>query len=69
VDLSAEVERGDFVTTSGRAGDRELLFPPGLFVGTVESVSSQDIDQYKKIVATPAVKAKDLQEVRVITDW
>jgi rod shape-determining protein MreC len=69
VDLSAEVEQGDFVATSGRAGDRELLFPPGLFVGTVESVSSQDIDQYKKIVATPAVKAKDLQEVRVITDW
>jgi rod shape-determining protein MreC len=69
VDLSAEVEQGDFVTTSGRAGDRELLFPPGLLVGTVESVSSQDIDQYKKIVVTPAVKATDLQEVRVITDW
>jgi rod shape-determining protein MreC len=69
VDLSAEVEQGDFVATSGRAGDRELLFPPGLLVGTVESVSSQDIDQYKKIVVTPAVKAKDLQEVRVITDW
>jgi hypothetical protein len=32
-------------------------------------VSSQALDQYKKIVATPAVKAKDLQEVRVITDW
>jgi rod shape-determining protein MreC len=69
VDLSAEVEQGDFVVTSGQAGDRELLFPPGLFVGTVESVSSQDIDQYKKIVATPAVKAKDLQDVQVITDW
>jgi rod shape-determining protein MreC len=69
VDLSAEAEQGDFVATSGRAGDRELLFPPGLLIGTVESVSSQDIDQYKKIVVTPAVKANDLQEVRVITDW
>lgn len=69
VDLSAEVEQGDFVATSGRAGDRELLFPPGLLVGTVESASSQDIDQYKKIVVTPTAKAKDLQEVRVITDW
>ncbi len=69
VDLSAETEQGDFVATSGRAGDRELLFPPGLLVGTVESASSQDIDQYKKIVVTPAVKATDLQEVRVITDW
>ena len=69
VDLSAETEQGDFVATSGRAGERELLFPSGLLVGTVESASSQDIDQYKKIVVTPAVKASDLQEVRVITDW
>ena len=69
VDLSAEAEQGDFVATSGRAGERELLFPSGLLVGTVESASSQDIDQYKKIVVTPAVKANDLQEVRVITDW
>ena len=69
VDLSAEAEQGDFVATSGQAGERELLFPSGLLVGTVESASSQDIDQYKKIVVTPAVKANDLQEVRVITDW
>jgi rod shape-determining protein MreC len=69
VDLSAEAEQGDFVATSGRAGDRELLFPPGILVGTVASVSSQDIDQYKKIVVTPAMKSDELQEVRVITDW
>jgi rod shape-determining protein MreC len=68
VDLSAEAEQGDFVITSGRAGERELLFPPGLLVGTIESVSSQDISQYKNIVATPAVKTDDLQEVRVILD-
>lgn len=69
VDLNAGTEKGDFVVTSGRAGDQRLLFPPGLLVGTVESVSSQDIDQYKKIVVTPTAKAGDLQEVRVITDW
>ena len=69
VDLNAEAGQGDFVVTSGRAGDRELLFPPGLLVGTVESVSSQDIDQYKKIVITPALKADDLEEVRVIVGW
>jgi rod shape-determining protein MreC len=40
-----------------------------LFVGTVESVSSQDIDQYKKIVVDPAMNPNDLEEVRVITDW
>jgi rod shape-determining protein MreC len=69
VDLNAGAEQGDFVVTSGRAGERELLFPPGLLVGTVESVSSQDINQYKNIVAAPAVKAEDLQEVLVIIDW
>ncbi len=69
VDLNAGAEQGDFVVTSGRAGDRELLFPPGLLVGTVESVSSQDIDQYKKIVVTPALKADGLEEVRVIVGW
>jgi rod shape-determining protein MreC len=69
VDLSSRVEKGDYVVTSGRAGTRQLLFPPGLFVGTVESVSSQDIDQYKKIVVDPAMNPNDLEEVRVITDW
>jgi rod shape-determining protein MreC len=69
VDLSSRAEKGDYVVTSGRAGNRELLFPPGLFLGTIESVSSQDIDQYKKIVVRPAMDADDLEEVRVITDW
>ena len=69
VDLSSRAEKGDYVVTSGRAGNRELLFPPGLFVGTIESVSSQDIDQYKKIVVEPSMDADDLEEVRVITDW
>jgi rod shape-determining protein MreC len=69
VNLSDNAEQGDFILTSGRAGERELLFPPGLLVGTVESVSAQDIDQYKKIVVTPAAKIDDLHEVRVITGW
>lgn len=69
VDLGARVEKGDSVVTSGRAGDLELLFPPGLYVGTVESVSSRDIDQYKKIVVDPAVNPDALQEVRVIVGW
>ena len=69
VDLDASVNKGDFVVTSGRAGDMELLFPPGLFLGTVESVSSRDIDQYKNIVVDPAAPADDLEEVRVIVGW
>jgi rod shape-determining protein MreC len=69
VSTSARAEEGDFIVTSGRAGDKELLFPPGLYVGKVESVSSQDIDQFKKIVVEPAVGPQDLEQVRVITDW
>jgi rod shape-determining protein MreC len=69
VDLSARSEQGDFVITSGRSGGRELLFPPGLLVGTIESVSSQDIDQYKKIVVNPAANINNLDQVRVITEW
>ena len=69
VKTSDRAEEGDYVVTSGRAGDRELLFPPGLLVGTIESVSSQDIDQYKKIVVDPAMNPDDLEEVRVIVDW
>jgi rod shape-determining protein MreC len=69
VDLEARVEKGDFVVTSGRAGDRELLFPPGLLVGTVVTVTSLDIDQYQKIVVEPTVRPADLQEVRVVVGW
>jgi rod shape-determining protein MreC len=69
VSLSARAEEGDYVVTSGRAGDKELLFPPGLYVGRVEAVSSQDIEQFKKIVVDPAMNPQDLEEVRVIVDW
>lgn len=69
VDLSDRAEKGDYVITSGRAGGRELLFPPGLLVGTVESASSQDIEQFKKIVVEPAANPDDLEEVRVIVGW
>lgn len=69
VDLNARVEKGDFVVTSGRSEDRKSIYPPGLLVGIVESVSSQDINQYQNITVTPAVRPGDLQEVRVITGW
>lgn len=69
VDLDARAEKGDFVLTSGRAGDLDSLFPPGLLVGTVESSSSQDIEQYKKIVVDPSVNLDNLEAVRVIVNW
>jgi rod shape-determining protein MreC len=69
VDLSARAEEGDYVVTSGRAAGRDLLEPPGLYVGTVESVTSQDIEQFKKIVVDPAMNPDDLEDVRVIVGW
>ena len=69
VSFSDRAEEGDYVVTSGRAGKWNLLFPPGLYVGTVESASSQDIEQFKKIVVDPAMNPQDLDEVRVIVDW
>ena len=69
VNLGDRAEKGDYVVTSGRSGDKKLLYPPGLLVGKVESSTSRDIDQFKKIVVRPIVDPQDLQEVRVITDW
>ena len=69
VDLSLRAEEGDYVVTSGRAEGRDLLEPPGLYVGTVESSTSQDIEQFKKIVVDPAMNPDDLEEVRVIVGW
>ena len=69
VDVGLRAEEGDYVVTSGRADNRDLLEPPGLYVGTVESVTSQDIDQFKKIVVDPAMNPDDLEDVRVIVGW
>lgn len=69
VDREARAGEGDFVVTSGRAGERKLLFPPGLLVGTVSSVGSEDIDQYQEVRVEPAERPDDAQQVRVILDW
>jgi len=69
VDRSLQAEEGDYVVTSGRAAGRDLLEPPGLYVGTVESAASQDIEQFKKIVVDPAMNSDDLEDVRVIVGW
>lgn len=69
VPRSSRAEEGDYVVTSGRTGNRESLYPPGLLVGAILSSSSQDIEQYKTIVVDPAMDPEDLQEVRVILDW
>lgn len=70
VDREAQAQKGDFIVTSGRSGERELLFPPDLLVGTVTSVGSEDIDQYQEIEAEPVIeRPEDSQQVRVILSW
>ncbi len=69
VDREARVKEGNFVVTSGMAGERRLLFPPDLLVGTVSSVGSEDVDQYQKVEVEPAERPEDYSQVRVILDW
>lgn len=69
VDREARAREGDFVVTSGRAGEFSLLFPPDLLLGTVSSVSSEDIDQYQRVGVEAAERPDDVQQVRVILDW
>ena len=54
---------------AGGPGTRSSCSRLGLYVGKVEAVSSQDIEQFKKIVVDPAMNPQDLEEVRVIIDW
>ncbi|MDN5696920.1 MAG: rod shape-determining protein MreC [Rubrobacter sp.] len=69
VDRDARAEEGDFVVTSGRAGEFALLFPPDLLLGTVSSARSEDIDQYQQVEVEVAGRPDDAQQVRVILDW
>lgn len=69
VSRDARVEEGDYVVTSGRAGEFALLFPPDLLLGTVSSARSEDIDQYQQVEVDVAGQPDDAQQVRVILDW
>lgn len=69
VSRDARAEEGDYVVTSGRAGEFALLFPPDLLLGTVSSARSEDIDQYQQVEVDVAGQPDDAQQVRVILDW
>jgi rod shape-determining protein MreC len=58
------VDRGDVVVTSGfRSGDLSSLYPRGLPLGVVTSVSQSDTDIYKKIQLDPFVNFENLEAV------
>lgn len=66
---TARVEAGNIVVTSGaRFGKYESLFPYGIPIGLVESVSQRDVDLFKRIQVAPLVDFDSLHEVVVLVD-
>jgi rod shape-determining protein MreC len=59
---SAEVEKDDFVLTSGLGG----VFPKGLLVGTVSGVTKSRRGMFQKIAITPAVDFSQLEHLIII---
>lgn len=58
-----EVEEGELVVTSGRAG----VFPKELPVGRIKSINTQSYGLYQKITVEPVVDFSRLEEVYIIT--
>jgi rod shape-determining protein MreC len=69
VQKTDEVEKGHIVVTSGaKVGEFESLFPRGIPVCVVTSVSQLDIDPFKRIQCAPLVDFDSLDEVIVLTE-
>ncbi len=61
------VDRGDVITTSGfRSGDLTSLYPRGIPLGVVSSVSQTDTDIYKKVQVDPYVDFANLEAVIIL---
>ncbi len=65
VSTSAQVSVGDTVVTSGLSD----VYPKGLVVGTVASVSSEASSMYYDIVVTPLYSVANASQVYVITSF
>jgi rod shape-determining protein MreC len=62
------VEKGNIVATAGsRVGEYQSLYPRGIPVCVVTSVSQRDIDEFKKVQCAPLVDFDSLHEVIVLT--
>jgi rod shape-determining protein MreC len=64
VDKNEKVKVGQYVVTSGRNGS---IFVPGIPIGQVESVGSQEVELYQSIAVKPFVDFRKLDIVAVIT--
>ncbi|MCL1890618.1 MAG: rod shape-determining protein MreC [Coriobacteriia bacterium] len=63
IPLAAPVKQGDAVITSGAGG----VYPKGLIIGVVASVSHDSSDVYQTIVITPVKRVDTYEEVFVMT--
>jgi rod shape-determining protein MreC len=63
VDRSQDLRRGDIVVTSGLDG----IFPRGLLVGTIKSVTGAGPGLFLNVTIAPAVDFSGLEQVLVIT--
>lgn len=59
----ADILKGDMLVTSGYGG----VYPPGLLIGTVDSVTGGESDTIRSAFVTPAADMGRLEEVFVIT--
>lgn len=62
---NASVMQGDILETSGLGG----IYPPGLMVGKISSVSQDNMGRLDYAVIEPFIDFDKLFEVMVITDW
>lgn len=65
VATTAQVSVGELVVTSGLGG----VYPKGLLIGTVASVTSSPSDVYYSIVVTPAARTGNYETVYVVTSY
>ncbi len=69
VSKEARVEQGHIVVTSGLQFERyESLYPRGIPICVVESVSQRDVDLYKQVQCAPFVDFDSLHEVVVLVE-
>lgn len=63
IPASTTVSVGEMVVTSGLGG----VYPSGMLLGTVASVSNNPSDMYHTIVVVPAAQTRNYEEVFVMT--
>jgi rod shape-determining protein MreC len=63
VERSQDVRPGDVIVTSGLDG----IFPRGLLIGTIKSVSGEGPGMFLSVTIAPAVDFRGLEQVLVVT--